>query len=95
MSVNRVVVGRVRMPEDPADARGVLSHHHGVEPGSYGFLTELPVDLAVLEAPPTARRPIMIRFEVSGDAIHPRGFGLYGDRLGRWPVEPTLLLLTR
>lgn len=95
VSVDGVVVGRVRLPDDPADARGVLSHHHGVEPGSYGFLTELPVDLAVLQAPLTERRPITIRFEVSGDAIHPGGFALYGDRLGCWPVEPTLLLLAR
>jgi hypothetical protein len=95
VSVDGVVVGRVRLPDDPADARGVLSHHHRIEPGSYGFLTEIAIDVAVLKAALAARRPLTIRFEVSGASIHPGGFALYGERLGCWPVEPTLLLLTR
>jgi hypothetical protein len=44
------------LPDDPADARGVLSHWAGVERGSYGYLMEAELPLnPVLRARPAAR----------------------------------------
>ncbi len=52
VTINGVQLGRVRLPDDPADARGVLSLHlhEAFEYASYGFLTTLEADGA------TARR---------------------------------------
>jgi hypothetical protein len=47
VSVNGVPIGQtVHLPDDPADARGVLSLHRAenFEFGSYGYLTELAAD---------------------------------------------------
>jgi predicted transcriptional regulator len=87
-------VDEIRLADDPADARGVLSHHHGVDPGAYGFLTEIAIDKTLLEAALEGRAPLRIRFEVSDRNTHPGGFALYGDRLGCIPMAPTLFLLT-
>jgi hypothetical protein len=37
VSLNGVEIGTTRLPDDPADARGTLSHFRGYDPGSYGF----------------------------------------------------------
>jgi len=93
VSINGVVAGEVRLPDDPADARGVLSHHHGVDPGSHGFLVEIALDKQLLAAALAGGSPLRIRFAVPGERTHPGGFTLYGDRLGCHPVAPTLFLL--
>jgi hypothetical protein len=94
VSITGVKVDEIRLADDPADARGVLSHHHGVDPGAYGFLTEIAIDKTLLEAALEGRAPLRIRFEVSDRNTHPGGFALYGDRLGCIPMAPTLFLLT-
>jgi hypothetical protein len=94
VSINGVVVGQVQLADDPADARGVLSHHNGVDPGSYGFLTELVIDGATLQAVLAGQSTLHIRFTVPGEGSAPGGFALYGERLGCYPVEPTLFLLS-
>jgi hypothetical protein len=93
--VNGVRVGSVRLPDDPADARGVLSAHNSPhwEPCSYGFLTRLHADAE------TARRVLaeakdnrlLVRFEVPRTGI-PGGLNLYGARMGAYPVDPVLVL---
>jgi hypothetical protein len=37
---------------------------------------------------------LQIRFTVPGEGSAPGGFALYGERLGSYPVEPTLFLLS-
>ncbi|CAA9292764.1 MAG: GH2 [uncultured Chloroflexi bacterium] len=93
--VNGVRVGSLRLPDDPADARGVLSAHNSPhwEPCSYGFLTQLSVDAD------TARRIIaeakderlLIRFEVPRTGV-PGGLNLYGARMGAYPIDPVVIL---
>lgn len=95
VSINDVVVGQVQLPDDPADARGVLSHHNGVDPGSYGFLTELVVDGTTLQQILSNRTTLHIRFTVAGEGGYAGGLALYGERLGGYPLEPTILLLLR
>lgn len=94
VSITGIEVARIRLPDDPADARGVLSHHHGIDPGAHGFLNEIAIDKTMLQAALAGRAPLRIRFAVSGEDTLPGGFSLYGDRLGCFPVGPTLVLLT-
>ena len=93
VSINEVVVGQVQLPDDPADARGVLSHHNGVDPGSYGFLTDVVVDSAAVQQVLAGQQSLRLRFTVAGEGGYPGGFALYGERLGSYPFDPTILLL--
>lgn len=98
VSVNGVRAGEAPLPDDPADARGVLSAHNSTdwEFASYGFLVELAADGE------TARRMLAdakdghlaVRFEVP--RATPRGgLNLYGARLGAYPIDPMLLIETQ
>jgi hypothetical protein len=85
-----------RLPDDPADSRGVLSHHSRFHPGSYGFLIKNEVDLVKHPTIPTRLRvqPVMsIVFEVP-EGPQAGGLSLYGERLGRFPIDPTLIIHT-
>lgn len=64
-------VSRLRLPDAPADARGVLSYLHGI-PGAYGYLLRLPL-------PGGGGRTVELR---AGDG----GLALFGPRAGRYPV---------
>jgi hypothetical protein len=96
--VNGEVAGRYELADDPADSRGVLSWHaqlrdgHLHEAGSYGQLLHVPIPRAALTAA-AASGTLIVRLEVS-DAL-PGGLAIYGAQFGRYPVDPTLLLVTR
>jgi len=97
VSINGVVIGQTHLPDDPADARGVLSHHNGIDPGSYGYLTDLAADdgaLAAVKASLVADDPLRVCFTVPADAEHAGGLALYGAAAGHFPVAPTLLVMT-
>lgn len=87
-------VGQFDLPDDPADHRGILSWHSQKrdkklhEAGSYGYLITAPVPLSVLQAAAKAGE-IVIRLEV--DPSFPGGLAIYGERAGRYPVDPTLV----
>lgn len=93
--VNGEAVGTFDLPDDPADHRGILSWHaqlrdrHLREAGSYGYLCGATIPLEVLKAAAQAGE-LVVRFEVD-DAL-PGGLALYGERFGRYPVDPTVLL---
>jgi hypothetical protein len=93
--VNGVVAGTTFLPDDPADHRGVLSWHAQPrdrrlrEAGSYGYLVQVTLPPAALaEAARTGH--LVIRLEV--DAALPGGLALYGERFGRYPLDPTVVL---
>ena len=89
ISVNGVEIDTIRIPDCPADIRGVLSYIHG-QPGIYGYLYNIKVDpSAVLNGKTDTLR---IRYEVKADADAKGGFALYGARLGRFPAGPHLLI---
>ncbi|MEO6809068.1 MAG: sugar-binding domain-containing protein [Isosphaeraceae bacterium] len=91
ISMNGQRVVRLNLPDDPADARGVLSHLARIEHGSYGELLRITTPLPEsAKADLAAGRPLILRFTVPGDAEHPGGFCLFGDKTGAYPVEPTL-----
>ncbi len=95
VSINGVTVGQVTLPDDPADARGVLSHHSGIDPGAYGFLTELAIDGTALQQALAGQQTLLVRFTVPGDRGVAGGISLYGARTGSYPVDPTILLITQ
>ena len=95
VSLNGVTVGQVTLPDDPADARGVLSHYSGIDPGSYGFLTELTVNGKTLQQALQGQAQVLVRFTATGENIVPGGISLYGARAGSLPVEPTIVLVTQ
>ncbi len=90
ITINGVDVGTVHLPDDPADARGLLSHYRQIDPGSYGFLQDLTIDGATLAKVLDGAAQLQIRFIViAGENAN--GFALFGDTLGGYPVGPTLL----
>ncbi len=87
-----VKVRRLHLEDDPADARGVLSHHYAFEPGSYGYLQSVVVTGQELEnvVRTVQNRLLTVRLD-SRSAGSPRGFSVYGERAGRYPLDPTLI----
>ena len=85
------------LPDDPADARGVLSHLHGFEPGSYGYRMSQVVKGDTLQAVLRTvgeGKPLELTFRVPPDAENRHGLAIFGDRLGRFPLDPTLTIRT-
>lgn len=86
--VNGDMVYSGTLEDDPADARGVLSHAREFHPGSYGYATaiSIPVD-ALCKG---ASDEIALRFEVPADASPCGGLAVFGDGMGRYAFDPTL-----
>jgi hypothetical protein len=95
--LNGVRAGSVRLNDDPADSRGVLSVHNSEhwEGGSYGFVhTVAPSTAATKRILSQAQNGrLVVRFEVPRDGTA-GGFNLYGARMGSSPVAPTVILET-
>ena len=89
ISVNGAEIDTIRIPDCPADARGVLSYIHG-EPGIYGYLHNVKVDPSLVLNGKTGT--LRVRYEVKADAEAKGGFALYGARMGRYPTGPHLLI---
>ena len=89
ISINGTEIDTVRIPDCPADTRGVLSYIHE-QPGIYGYLQNVKVDpsLALNGRSDT----LTVRYEVKSDAEAKEGFALYGARMGRYPTGPHLLI---
>jgi len=100
VSVNGVPLSGapVRLPDDPADARGVLSAHlhPNFEYASYGFLTRLEGDAETVRRILAADQggELTVRFEIPHTAAARGGLNLYGARMGAFPLAPTVLLET-
>jgi len=95
VSLNGVAIGSSHLPDDPADARGVLSHHNWIDPGSYGYLTNASASaeaLAAVKVSLAGGNPLRLRFTVPAESAG--GLALYGEEAGHYPVAPTLLVMT-
>jgi hypothetical protein len=96
--VGGLSAGLFDLPDDPADHRGLLSwlaqpHDKKLrEAGSYGYLVSATLPADALQRS-FAAREIAIRLEV--DAAHPGGLAVYGERFGRYPLDPTLVFVLR
>ncbi len=86
----------IELADDPADARGVLSHLAGTHHGSYGFLVQGELMLAAVPGfVPRLRRhgEVRVVFEVP-EGAKASGLSVYGERSGRFPLGPTLIVET-
>jgi hypothetical protein len=84
------------LPDDPADARGVLSHLASFHHGSYGYLVKREMDLtadAGLLKRMQKDRTLRVVLRVA-DGARAAGLSVYGDRTGRYPLDPTLIIET-
>ena len=86
--------GLYELADDSADHRGILSWHsqprdrHLREAGSYGQLVSAPVPREALRRA-AEKRELIIRLEVD-DALA-GGVAIYGERFGRYPLDPTII----
>ena len=89
--VNGHVTGTYFLEDDPADHRGILSWYSQprdnklYEAGSYGYLVKTSVPLSAIGT----SRTLTIRFEV--DESVPGGLAIYGEKFGRYPMDPTVV----
>jgi len=96
--INDVVAEREMLEDDPADHRGILSWHFQKrdrrlrEAGSYGTLLRVTVPRDALERA-AALGQLVIRLEV--DPALPGGLAIYGRRFGRYPLDPTLVFVSK
>lgn len=96
--INGNVAGTQMLADDPADHRGILSWHYQKrdrrlrEAGSYGELLNvvIPREAIALAA---ASGEFVVRLEVN-DAIA-GGLAIYGKKFGRYPLDPTIVMLPR
>jgi hypothetical protein len=91
VSMNGIEVGKMTLADDPADARGVLSHRNQYHPGSYGWRVEMTVTDRELLASVLASRRVKLRLCVPPDTEHRGGLAVFGENMGRYPMDPTLV----
>ncbi|MHB9028827.1 MAG: glycoside hydrolase family 2 protein [Candidatus Latescibacterota bacterium] len=87
----------VELEDDPADHRGVLSwlaqkeDGNLREAGSYGYLVR--VKFSPEAAAKAAKEgALVVRLAVNEAGEHSGGLCVYGEKFGRYPVEPTVLI---
>ncbi len=96
VTANGREVDRINLPDDPADARGVLSHLRGIDPGSHGELVDGMVKLTDQDrAAFEAGEPLVLRLRIPADAEHKGGLCVYGADSGELPLDPSLEFHTR
>jgi hypothetical protein len=92
--VNDTTVGVTELADDSADHRGILSwfsqkrDRHLREAGSYGYIISAQLPARVLKEA-FQQKELVIRLEV--DETLPGGLAIYGERFGRYPLDPTIL----
>ena len=69
-----------------------ISDRHLREAGSYGYLVSATLPAAALQRAAREKK-IVIRLEV--DEALPGGLAIYGERFGRYPLDPTLVFVLK
>ncbi|MCB0551812.1 MAG: hypothetical protein KDD19_29875, partial [Phaeodactylibacter sp.] len=88
--------GRYELPDDPADHRGILSWHAQLkdrrlrEAGSYGYLMQATIPKEALKE--AARTGVLV-LRLAVEEGLPGGLAVYGAEFGRYPLEPTVVLV--
>jgi len=91
-------LGIFDLQDDPADHRGVLSWNSQKrdrklrEAGSYGYLVNAHIPKSVLQEA-AVQKKIILRLEV--DEALPGGLAIYGERFGRYPLDPTFVFVLK
>jgi hypothetical protein len=90
-------IGTFILEDDPADHSGILSwfsqpqNHKLNEAGSYGYLIKASIPKRLIKE--ATKKSLKIRFEV--DESLPGGLAIYGERFGRYPVDPALIFVMK
>jgi hypothetical protein len=93
--VNGIFAQQVELPDDPADHRGVLSWHYQPkvrklnEAGSYGYKVAIN---APKEALDLARKTGELVIRLTAEEGLSGGIAVYGDRFGRYAINPCVIL---
>jgi len=94
ISINGAQVLTTTLKDDPADHRGVLSWHHQLkdrklrEAGSFGYLVKVPVTKQQLSAA-VRKGELKVKISTVGEG----GIAVYGKSFGRFPLDPSLVLI--
>jgi hypothetical protein len=94
-SFNGVNAETKTLPNDPADSRGILSWHYQIqdkklrEAGSYGYLTTVKIPQEAIDA---AKKTGIIKIRMEVDEKSNGGLAIYGNKFGRYPMNPTLVI---
>ncbi len=97
--INGAAAGVFDLPDDPADHRGILSWHSQLrdrylrDAGTWGYLVDAPIPGSVLQRLQEGERELVIRLEV--DESLPGGLAVYGERFGRYPMDPSVVFVER
>ncbi|CAH0994014.1 Beta-galactosidase [Emticicia aquatica] len=96
VKVNGIFAGKFDLTNDPADHRGILSWHYQIqdrklrEAGSYGYRLDINIPQKAIEVAQSSGE-LIIRLEV--DEKLAGGLAIYGDKFGRYPMNPTVVLV--
>ncbi len=96
LSFNGVSAGKQNLPDDPADHRGILSWHYQPqdrklrEAGSYGYKIVVAVPTEALQKAQQTGE-LVIKMAVEGNG----GLAIYGEKFGRYPMNPTVIVKTK
>ena len=92
ISANGAAAGNFVLADDPADHRGILSWHYQPqdnklrEAGSYGYLLNVKVPAEALQKAAQTGE-LVIKLAVEGNG----GLAIYGEKMGRYPLNPTII----
>jgi len=64
------------------------------EAGSYGFLVRVPIPPDALKKA-ASEGVVRVRLEVKEATNHSGGLAVYGEKFGRYPVDPTVVIRTK
>ncbi|MBN1895922.1 glycoside hydrolase family 2 [bacterium] len=96
--IDGACAGVFDLPDDPADHRGILSWaaqpRDGFlhEAGSYGWLVKAGIPGETVRK---ALRSGGLRIRLEVDESLPGGLAVYGEGFGRYPMDPSLVLLLK
>jgi hypothetical protein len=93
--VNEVPLIGIELPDDPADALGVLSHLKKVDHGSHGEWVDTAHELNQATRESLASgEPLVLRLSVPEGDGPAGGLAIYGAETGLIPSDPTILVET-
>jgi hypothetical protein len=96
VSINGRPCAAVELPDDPADARGVLSHLAKIDHGSYGDVVDFGFELTDDDRDQLRRGlPLTLHLAVPEDAPNKGGLCVFGATAGALPLEPSIQFHTR
>ncbi|UBM59027.1 glycoside hydrolase family 2 [Marinilongibacter aquaticus] len=94
--INGQSVKNVKLADDPADHRGILSwfyqkeDDHLDEAGSYGYLVKVPLSKSQIKSL-QKQGQLNVKLQVKGNG----GLAVYGKESGRYAFDPSLILSSK